>query len=99
VLEEEVTKLRTKTVKAMVLGMVLICVCLFANVAYGLGGGGHQGDGRGDSPRPAACADGNGSCSGMPVAHEPLRVPEPITALLLGFGIISLATARRRFGK
>jgi hypothetical protein len=55
--------MRTKIVKATALGLLLFCMCLFADIAYGMGGGGHHGDGRWDSPQPAAPASSNSTGS------------------------------------
>ena len=122
----------TKIIKATALGLLLFCICLSADVAYGLGGGGHHGDGRWDVPQPAASANSNpgtpevqqaaggpanhsvGTPSwayssfgagfecvtiGAPFVQEPVTIPEPIAALLLGLGAIGLVSMRRKFSK
>jgi hypothetical protein len=112
-------KIRAGHSKLVTLGLLLFCMCLSANLAYGMGGGGSNGDGRWDFARPTGASTGNsgtpdfrqdragGSWSGgayvqcviVPPASDPVTLPEPVGALLLGFGIIGLAIARRKFSK
>jgi hypothetical protein len=110
-------KIRAGHIKLVTLGLLLFCMCLSANLAYGMGGGGSNGDGRWDAPRPASSPNANSSSPDLQQdrtgAHwsggadvqcvrptgDPVTLPEPTGALLLGFGIIGLATARRRFSK
>ena len=114
--------MRKTLVKATALGLVLFCVCLSADIAYGMGGGGSHGDGRWGSAPPTGSAgsnsgDSNGQQSqqtrtggyssggsysywdNRPGDPTPVSMPEPVTAILLGLGVIGLATATRKLAK
>ncbi len=100
-----------KTQRRTLVALGLVLVMFFsAPVAYGLGGGGGGGDGRlvftSSSPQTGSNAT-NGSGGGAergtgdmmssdnrPTA--PVTVPEPITALLLGGGVIVVAGLLKR---
>ena len=56
-------KIRAGHSKLVTLGLLLFCMCLSANLAYGMGGGGSNGDGRWDFARPTGASTGN---SGTP---------------------------------
>jgi hypothetical protein len=110
-------KIRAGQIKLVTLSLLLFCICLSANLAYGMGGGGHNGDGRSNFAGPTDASTDNsgtpdvrqdragGSWSGgadfqcVQPTGGPITLPEPMGALLLGFGIIGLVAARRKFRK
>ncbi len=88
------------------LALLLVCALMFlgTGAAYGMGGGGSHGDGRWDY--------GTSHSTSGPDSHPgynfdrsddhhqgdtPVRVPEPLTLILLGSGIFGVTLLRKQF--
>ncbi len=100
-----------KTQRRTIAALGLLLVMFFsAPVAYGLGGGGGGGDGRmvftsvgpqtGSNPTGGSGSGAEGGTGDM-MSNEntptaPVTVPEPITALLFGGGVIVVAGLLRK---
>ncbi len=106
--------MRAQKRKTAVLVMLLVLFVLSANVAFALGGGGGGGDGRLYYTQPSGANTGSENTENTPGsgssfsmssfsvgATTPMVVslPEPITVLLIGSGLMMLAGLRRKFRK